>query len=470
MTVTLTGNGGLFKRFGMVAGALANLASLQGGTATTDVASGASMTTRGTNLETEFLNSPSVSAELDSHWTAISSWRSAQNTLFSSFRSIAEKAWIRQIDLDASLSSKDLTTATTEIIRQMRGAAASVNASTVAAGAQTTVSATGNPVVVVSLKNYQGYTWQTPFAETLRFRITGDYLTGSTARNEPMSVKGAAAIADKFAYNWPGGSGCSVNLNLVDAQSDNSKGNALYNGDFETFTTTNYPDNWVIQTGSVTTNVLSVATPYTGTYALRILGDAGGTLTSVYQEFDHAVSTTAGAGGTPFELEPGTQYAVQFRNRVSSVPGAGVLRVALVDSSGTVINDDSGTANSFTVTLTGLTTSYSSSSGSFRTPTAMPSDGIVRLQLKLTTAISDTVSVYIDDIAFTEMTSLYKGGPSVAAFAGDTKVVTGDNWTVAVTNTMGTMARWLEILYSLNAKELIIPYSGAPTIADSLVS
>lgn len=469
MSVTLTGSGGLFKRFGLIAGGLADLKSLMGGTATTPVTSGASWLTRGVNLETDGLNSPAVSIELDGVWTAISTWRSSQSSLFSSMRSYAEKMFIRQVTLDATLSSQDLTSALREIISQMRTNSDSINASTVSAGSQTNVgSPTGNAVIVSSVKNKEGYIWQTPYAETLRFTVTGDAQTGSTARFEPVTIRGASAINDKFAYDWPGGSGVTVQVNLIDAQNDNSRGNALVNSDFETATTANYPDNWIVQLGAAGTDFLRAAAGYTQTYALQIVGD-GSTLAAIAQEFDHATSTSAGSGGTPFELEPLTQYAIQFWSKVSA-SATGVLQVALVDSSGNVINDAAGTANSFTVNLASLSTTYASSTGVFRTPAVLPSDGIVRLRLKATTAIQSSRSLYIDDIGFSKMTSVYKGGPSVAIFAASTNVATNDAWTVAISNSLGKTAKWLEILFNLNDKELIIPYSGSPTVADSVIA
>lgn len=470
MSVTLTGNGGIFKRFGIIAGGLADVKSLMGGTATTNVAAGASWLTRGGTLETEALNSPAISAQIDGHWTAISNWRGAQSSIFSSYRAYAESIFIEQVSLDAALGTKDLTNALKELNRQMRASGDSINASTTAAGSQTDVGTpTGNMVAVVSMKNKDGYLWQVPFAETLRFVAQNDSLTGGTARNESINVRGAPAITDKFAYNWPAGSACSVTASLIDAQSDNSRGNALVNSDFETFTTTNYPDNWIIQTGSATTDFVRIATPYTQTYALQIIGDATANA-AIAQEFNHAVSTSAGAGGTPFQIKPDKQYAVHFKMRASAAPAAGVLRVALVDSAGTVINDNSTTANSFTVTLSTVTTSYASFSGTFRTPTVLPSDGVIRLQLKLTTATDAGKSLYIDDIAFAEMTSLYKGGPSIALFAGSTNVAINDTWTMAITNTVGRMAKYLEMLFNLNDKEIVMAYSGSPTVPDSTIS
>lgn len=471
MAIVFTGSGaGLFNRFGAWAGGLADSVAFQGGTATARVLSGASMATRGTTLETYAALSPAVSPELDGHWTAITSWRSAQSSLFSSFVALATKEWIRQVDADATLPSKDLTTAIKEVIRQMVAAGDSVNASTVSVGAQTTVSATGNPVIVATSKRYDGRVWQTVLPEVVRFTVTADSQSGgATARNEPLSIKGAATVSDTSSYQWPAGSGCSTSVNLVDAQSDNNKGTCLVNGDFETFTTANVPDNFTFSNGTASTNYGAYGSGYTQNNALSVTGD-GSTLLTFYQEFGHAVSTSVGSGGTTYQIKPSTLYAVNFWIKaITSAPSAGVLRVALVDSAGAVLNDAFGSANSFTVDLTAVTTSFVAYNGAFRSPAALPSDGVVRLQFKLTTAVTNAKVLVVDDVGFAEMTSLYAGGPSVAAFAGATKVVKDDQWTVTTTNTMGALAAWLERAFLLRDKGLIIPYSGSPTIADSCV-
>jgi hypothetical protein len=456
---------------GHLFGAMSDVQALMGAAATARVLSGAKFTTRGTTIESDAAASPSVSEQIGDHWAAIQSWRGSQAGLFSAFRSVAEKILIQQVHLDATLPAKDVTTALTELIRQMRATPDSIQQSTVSAGAQTAVgSPTGNPVVVVSLKNSRGDTLQTPFAETLRIRAAGDSVSGgATARSEPLSILGQVAAADPFGYDWPLGSGCSLSVSLTDAQKDNSGQNSLFNSDFETFTTANYPDDWVVSVGAAGTDVLSAGSSdaYTQSNALKFTGD-GATLITVYQEFNKAHATALGTGGTPFKLLPGTQYAVHGKVKVlTSAPAAGTLRVALVDSGATVINDDFGTANSFTVDLTAQTTSYASFSGSFRTPTNLPA--IQRLQLKTTTALTSTKSVVMDDLAFTPMSQLYKGGPYVAAFAASANPILGDSWTLAISNTMGVIASWMERTFGMNGKGLVLPYSGSPSVADTLV-
>jgi hypothetical protein len=464
----------VFKRLGRIFGGLADLRSIQGGTVTTAVASGASWATRGTNIEADAAESPAVSDQIDGHWTAIASWRSAQSSLFTSMRSLAEKVVIRQVDLDASLATKDITTALKELIRQMKSSGDDIADSTVSAGAQTAVgSPTGTAKAVVSIYNRDGYVLQTPFAETLRFTTASDAQTGgATARNESMTVRGKAAVTDVAAYDWPSGSGCNVTVNLIDAQADNSRGNLLYNGDFETFLSTHTPQDWVMSVGVAGTDYTAAGSSdaLTGSNAMKFIGD-GSTLTVMRQTFDTAHSTTLGAGGTPAELEPNQQYAVGMWLKRNTALAAGVLRVRLTDGDNTVTSDVAGTANSFTIDLTALTGSYVFYSGVFRTPAVTPTSGY-KLELAQTTAHDTGEFYYLDDIAFAKMTPLYNGGPSVAVFAGATNTVKDDQWTVAISCTMGGFASWLERVFSLRDKGLQFPYdsAGGETVADSLIA
>jgi hypothetical protein len=471
MAVTLVGSGGLFKKIGLLAGWCANANALKGGTATTPVAAGASWTTFGTNLETYAAESPSVSDQLGDHYQSIDSVRSGLSTLYQTAARLAQNITIKQVNADTPILPKDTQRALEELIRQMRAAGTSIQESTVAAGAQTALgSPVGNPVAVVSLKNARGDVIGTTFAETLRLTCRSDSLSGgATARQEGFTVNGKTAETDVYSHLWPAGSGCNVSLNLVDAALNNSGGNKLYNSDFETFTT-NYPEDWTIQVGAAGTDVFAGGSSdeYIGANCLLLTGD-GATLITLYQEFNKAHSTTSGAGGTPATLSPGKQYAVFGKVKVSAaIPATGVLRVALVNSAGTVINDDFGTANSFDVDLTTQTTAYATFSGSFRTPSNLPA--VYRLELQTTTAIESGEDAYIDSLAMTEMTELYTGGPSIAMFSGSTTPVVGSAWTIAVTNTMGVMASWCERFFGMMSKRLVFPVSGSPTVADSLVT
>jgi hypothetical protein len=466
-----TANSGLFVRFGVIAGACRDIVALKGGTATSNVASGASLGGRGISIEQNAAASPTQYPLVDGIWTLINSARSSMSGTTQSLSSLAQSLFIDQVNQDSPLTSKDLTSALREAIRQMRATSDSINGSTVSLGSQTAFgTVVGNPIIVGTLKSTSGYTLQTPFAESVKFICTGDVASGSTARVEPMSAAGKPAVSDVFSESYPSGSGGTASLTLADAKKNNSGGNKLQNGSFETFTNPDYPDNWVIATGTAGTQVTANGSGYTGVNAVKINGDSGGTLTCLRQTFNTTATTTAGTGGTPGTLSASTRYAVNYYIKSPSVPAAGVLRFRLVDGSNNVINDDAGNANSFSLTLSGISTSYVSHTGVFVTPTTMPTT--YKIEVALTTAITDTKSVVIDDLCLTPMTQLYTGGPAFAAFAGDTNPVRGDTWTMAVSASLGVIADYLERMFALRSKGLIVPYKddASETVADSLVT
>ncbi len=174
----------------------------------------------------------------------------------------------------------------------------------------------------------------------------------------------------------------------------------------------------------------------------------------------------------PVALDPATQYAVNLFAKVDVVPAAGVLTVDLVDGvGGTVINDDEGTANSFTIDATGLTTSWVSQSGFFRTPTAMPATAFLRV--RISTAVSTGTSVFLDEAYLGEPDELYTDGLVVAAFTGPTAWVIGDRASIAVTNDRaGLIHEWFNRVFSLRENRLLLPSenTGNETIDDALVA
>ena len=471
MTISFSGSAGsILNRIGRLAGRCADVLALKGGPATTRVLSGASFVTAGTNILADAAASPSVSPVTDGVLAQISAWQSSQNSIYSQLATYAQNELVSQVDQDAHLATKDVPTALAELIRQMNANSASINSSSVSAGSATGVgSPTGTPTIVSSMKNAAGLTVQTPFPETLRLTVTADAPSGTaTARNEPIYVQGQAQVNDVFSHLWPAGSGRAATINVADSMKDNTANNLLANSCFEAFSTSNYPDNWIIQTGTAGTQVLSSTTAFDGVKSLEILGDGGSTLTSIAQPFNTQKSTIAGVGGSPAVIGASTQFAVSLWTKVSSVPSAGVLQVALTDGSGTVLQDAQGANCSFTISLPGETSSWANHTGVFRTPAVMPAACYIRL--KLTTAIDSAKYVLIDSLAMTPMVQLYPGGPSLAAFAGATNVVVGDAFTVAISSTPGVLAQWMERFFSLNAKNLVIPNSGSPSCADSVVS
>lgn len=477
MTISLTR---LFTRIGLIAGGLLDLDAIRGGTATARVLGTASYDTRRTSLFTDFATAP-VDNEIIAPYAAdIQSWKDAQSGLFSRSRALAEATLIEMANDDVKLPGKTVTEALKLLINQMTNSTDDVNASSLAVGAQaalTGVTNVGSNKFLVSPYDGDGKLLEYCPTEVIKFVCTSDATnpqggTGATEGYEPWDVSGQNIVGTDSEL-WPRGSGISKRMNGFDPEYDNQYGNLLYNSDFETYSTTNLPDDWVIATGTVTTHVAKDAAVYRtggdGLASISFIGDAA-TLIAIQQSFNTAHSTTASIGGTPAKLKSRTPYAVGFWTKVSNNAATGVLAVSLVDGSGNVINDDFGTANTISVTVDNETTSWAFQSGFFRLPSAIPST--VKIRLKMTTALS-AHTLYIDDLAMAECTQLATGGPWAAIYSDPTdQAIKGDSYTVTVTQTFGAFQKAFERLFGMRALGLKLPSdtAGGETISDSLVT
>lgn len=209
--------------------------------------------------------------------------------------------------------------------------------------------------------------------------------------------------------------------------------------------------------GTITHNTTTLGSAYAtrGARALEINSD-GATLDTIQ---------------TPVSLLPTRQYAFNLFAATDSAPAAGVITVDLVDGiGGSVIADDEGTNNTFTIDCTALTTTRTAKSGVFRTPTALPAQ--VYLRIRQTTAISNTSSVFIDEATLVEMVEAYAGGPALAVFTGPTEWALSDTGTVTTANNRaGTLHEWMDRAFDLRLNRLMLPVNdaGGETIADSLI-
>lgn len=166
-------------------------------------------------------------------------------------------------------------------------------------------------------------------------------------------------------------------------------------------------------------------------------------------------------------LKSQTPYTFNGWFKTDSVPAAGVLTIDLYDGSA-IINDDQAVANSFTIDCTTLTTSFVAYNGTFRLPRVVPA--IVYLRIRLSTALSNTSSVYIDHCSFGQASELYAGGPYAALFSGAVGFAIGDTFTIAVTNNRaGEFQEWFERFFDMRAKGLLLPSDSSGSIADSLI-
>ena len=172
-------------------------------------------------------------------------------------------------------------------------------------------------------------------------------------------------------------------------------------------------------------------------------------------------------------LSPRSVYAFGCWMKVDVYPAAGTLVIDLVDGAGSAITDAQGGANLITIDPQSggdlSTSAFSHVSGWFRTPAVLPD--IVYLRIRISVAVSNTSSIYIDEVTLQPGISLYQGGPIVAAFAGQTSVAPDDTFTITVTNDRaGGIQEWF--LRVFGQADLLLPSDsgGSETIADTLIS
>jgi hypothetical protein len=233
--------------------------------------------------------------------------------------------------------------------------------------------------------------------------------------------------------------------------------NILTHSDFETFSS-NVPVNWTLQTGTAPTHLKSTTTAFRGSTALEFVGD-GATLTHVRQTLNSAT-------GTRGRILPDTVYLIAFAIRHDGTPPAGgILRVSLNDGSSVL-----GSNMSKSVTLSGLSSSYAYQTVLVTSPINIPST--VYVSVELTTALTNTRSVYVDELVVTPVPRAAKGGPGIYALPGATDWRFGDTATIAVTySNSGEFNLELDRFFDFHGRGLALPAvgGGAETIADSLI-
>jgi hypothetical protein len=467
MTIALTGTGGLFTRVGRVGGLLNALNSFRG----TANLSSASIVSVGTGVDNLYAQFNSADQAIVTHlYAQRDSYRSVHSSWTQYLQSVAQQIVIQMANDDTPLARLDLPTALALLISQMKSGSQTVAKPTISATVTAGGSNNGGGVMVVSNLGPGGLQQDYEFNESLVATCISDSQKGATAGQEQFSVLGPTVESDPLQWDWPLGSGAALSLSAVDALVDNSSGNLLQNGAFKTFTNSNAPDNWPIATGTAGTTIFQAtgSNVYKGSSGLTFTGN-GTELTSIQQPFNTAPSTILGAGGSSAVLGFSTQYAVNCFLKVSSVPAAGVLEIALVDGSGTITTDANGVQNKITQSLPAATTSFLPLNGFFRTPAALPTQ--LKLRVRLSTALDSAKSVYVGHLALTPVTQLYVGGPWGAIFSGTPVFLLNDTFTAAISNNYSSAWQKLaERLFNMRRLGLALPSGGSPTINDNLIA
>ncbi len=458
--IPLVGTGGLFTRIGKFGGLIDAINEQRGTTIPAHVSA---------------VNAQYASANQDvvtNLYTNLASYQTSSGSFMTPIRQMATNTIIEMVNESQLLPTPSLAACMSYLIADMVATSNTVNANAVGGSISFAGTNTGNPVVVVSLRGLDGRLLENVFDELIIGTVTNDStITASVAGIEPIFWQGQAAISDTLSWLYAEGSGCAFTTSAVSPLTQPAGGTAnwVVNGSMETFTIANTPNNWAVVVGTPGTTVFKTTfsgTFYDGVSALQFLGN-GSELTQIRQKFAQPGVT----GDMTFPLQPRVQVAVNLFLKVSAVPSTGVLRVAMTDSAGTVILDDNGGSNSYSVDLTAIGTGWMSGAWAFRTPLELTSP--VYLDIRLTTALETGKSVYIDRVGLAQMTQAYAGGPYFAVMSGNVNLVKGDTIFVGITNSYsGKFQVLFDRLFGMKAMGLLLPSNavGGETISDGLIS
>lgn len=464
MPITLTGSGGLFTRLGQILGMLNHVNTFRGdGTLTGLQSIGAGMA----NIDTELsAGSPTIGVQTlnDGVFTARDQARTGNDSLTSYLQTLFQNLIIQMATDTYKLQSPTLAAAIDKVMDDMVTGDNYVVNPTVSVGTITAGSGNnGDQVVVASIKNPDTMVNRYyVHDEDLIVTCIADEQSGGTEGQETWTVVGETAREDELFYDWPLGSGVNTTLQAVDSGTDAGT-NLLTNSDFNDWTAA-VPDNWAVETGASTITDGGSSQDYEGDHCVKILSD-GATLTAITQTFDDSDGTTS-------TVEPLTCYAVNVRMKTDDNTATGTFKIQLYDGS-SVINGPDGNPAEISINVADLTTSYQALSALVShpfvyTPRVLPST--VKLRLKITTAVSNADSIFIDDLAMTPATEIYPGGPFVAVFSGATKSVIDDVHTIPVNNDWaGGWHKGFDRMCDMKGLGLQLDSAGANLINDNLI-
>lgn len=393
------------------------------------------------------------------------------------------------VSADNPVAGASLPNALRYLVEQMVAQSATVNECVITSTVIPDPANIGTGVAVVSTVRADGLTFQNTVAETSTLQITADsYTGGATANREPWqwsgtpnnSSLGTGTPVGLWDWDWPTGSGAAATGAAVAASAAPGSGAGatyLTNGNFAAWTTAGVTraDNWYLGPGTWGTTVEQVAGGIDGGFAVRF--NAGATLNALTTQFGSSISDpTDPTAGTTSSLTDFTGYIGNVWLKATGVISAGVLTASLVDDTGAVVNDQAGTPNTATVTLSTVGSgAWENFAFAFRVPYTPPS--ILRLKLAITTALAGA-NLLMDWATLTLPTSLYPGGPNAAVFSNPEAPFEAapdpDAFTLDFTNDRAgaSYGATFQSLFSrvFQTPGLILPYDSPGTILDTLIT
>lgn len=305
---------------------------------------------------------------------------------------------------------------------------------------------------------------QNAYAETIQITCVTDRASGlQYSGNEVWNYSGAAA-EPFWSSLWPAGSGASGTFSTCSATiggAQNGPNKSLViGGGFETFYSSgggSVPTYFEAVSGAAL--MASSTDSMRNTYAAQVTGN-GATQYSYRQKFGQ---TSTGNGTNPTMPQPNKRYLVGVWLKRGGATTAGVIRLSLKDTGGSVLA-------SVSVNATDLTTSYVYHSFQYLTGDYV--DPNLAVVLESTTAIATGEVIRHDELTVVEMIEAYPSGPLFAIVAGGVDYAVNDLFTLAVTNDRDGVFQqeFARLFPAVLANRLVITSGGSPTISDALVT
>lgn len=188
--------------------------------------------------------------------------------------------------------------------------------------------------------------------------------------------------------------------------------------------------------------------------------DAGG-MESLSMKWVGQASPELTAIRQRINLVPLGTYAVAIRLKRSAAT-TGAFRLRLVDGDHSAMSDEAGTASELTVNVATLATgSFDWLTGFFRTPEILPD--FVKIELAMTTTLSNTGILYFDRLILSEPVSIGTGGLKLLWVSSTANAIASDSYTLETTNNLAGRIQ-SRFVRHFNKQ---LPTSGSPTISDT---
>lgn len=297
-----------------------------------------------------------------------------------------------------------------------------------------TAPSSGYPVVYA----YNGVDSELALSDDMALTCVSDSETdGATDGFETFQWAGRPASSDP--YSWESfGSGDGPTVQPIQA------GGILLNAEFQNFTTTNTPDDWTVNTGTVGTHILESATVHRGTKSLRLVGNAS--LAEI--NLSQLVTT----------LVPNKRYMVGFYVQGTTGTSAGTLTIQFEGTGYTAASTEKITMNAAALAAQ---TSFGWEYFWINTPATMPDDFELVIKWSGTPSAH---SVYINGGGL--RAADYFNGHAVMVIAGDEPFLRGDKFEYTVTNDYaGVFQTAFAKLFGIQ-----LPSDASPTQADTLAT